>query len=63
MKIPFSKKELFRDNCKLQKELDELIRVNMHLRLAVELQKKSLKDANDRIQRANKIISKDNNDG
>jgi len=63
MKIPFSKKELFRDNCKLQKELDELIRVNMHLRLAVEMQKKDLKDANDRIQKANEIISRDNSNG
>lgn len=54
MKIPYSKKELYRDNLKMKKEIDNLLRVNMELKILND-------QAQEEIARVNKIMEEINN--
>lgn len=58
MNIPFSKKELYRDNCKMRKEIENLTARNTELVIMMEQSKKAIDEANDSIRKFNETIKK-----
>lgn len=58
MSIPFSKKELLRDNQQMKIELDNLFARNVELIIIMEKQQKLINEANKKIEAYNASISK-----
>lgn len=58
MNIPFGKKELYRDNCKMRKEIENLTARNTELVIMMEQSKKAIDEANDSIRKFNETIKK-----
>lgn len=58
MNIPYSKKELYRDNQQMRKELEALIAQNAELVILMEKSKKLVDETNERINQHNKRLEK-----
>ena len=53
MNIKYSKKELYRDNCKMKDEINNLIARNAELVIMMEQSKKLIDETNKKIQKYN----------
>ena len=58
MKIPFSKRSLYLDNCKMRDEIENLIARNAELVILMEQSKALIEEANLRIAEHNKKVDK-----
>lgn len=59
MKITASKKELFRDNCKMRDELNQLFARNVELVILMEQQEERIAETNLKIKEINESIEYD----